>query len=115
MAPGDRIKGRRLPVVDGVPAMPEEPGDYSGPVMGYTGDVPMVQFLKPNARDPDAPPQARSVQHVCSPPHKFRECPDGSLEIRDSISEFRSSDKHHKYGDGWHGFLDEGHIWRQVE
>lgn len=91
-----------------------QPGDYYGPVTGYTGDLPAVFFLKPNARDPDAPPRARSVQHVCSPPHRFRECPDGSLEIRESISSRLRRDETGASDDGWHGYLDEGHSWRQV-
>jgi hypothetical protein len=82
--------------------------------MGYTGDVPAVFFLKPNARDEDAPPAARPVQHVTSPPHTFRECPDGSLEIRNSISDRKRHQDPDTPSDGWHGFLDEGHNWRQV-
>lgn len=110
MAAGDTTQGRRLPVVDGKPAMPEEPGDYSGPVTGYTGDRPMVQFLKPNARDDNAPRRARSVQHVCSPPHTFTEEDDGSLTISPSLSDqtSRGSDS-----DGWHGYLEHG-VWREV-
>jgi hypothetical protein len=104
------VIGRRLPVVDGKMTMPERPGDYCGPVMGYTGDRPAVFFLKPNARDPGAPARARSVQHVTSPPHTFRECPDGSLEIRASISDLAGGSSE---SDGWHGWLDEGHSWRQ--
>lgn len=100
--------GRRLPVVDGKLTMPELPGDYCGPVMGYTGDLPAVFFLKPNARESDAPPRARSVQHVTAPPHTFRECPDGSLEIRASISDLARGGSE---SDGWHGFLNEGHAW----
>lgn len=92
----------------------EQPGDYFGPAVGYTGDLPAVFFLKPNARDENAPPAARSVQHVCSPPHTFRECPDGSLEIRASISNLCRGDVNGNTDDGWHGFLDEGHIWRQA-
>jgi hypothetical protein len=92
----------------------ERPGDYFGPVKDYTGDLPAVFFLKPNARDPNAPPHARSVQHVCSPPHTFRECPDGSLEIRNSISNLLRGDTTGESDDGWHGWLDEGHVWRQA-
>jgi hypothetical protein len=92
----------------------EKPGDYYGPDAGYTDGVPAVFFLKPNARDPDAPPAARSVQHVCSPPHVFRECPDGSLEIRASISNLLRGDTTGQSDDGWHGWLDEGHSWRQA-
>jgi hypothetical protein len=73
-----------------------------------------VFFLKPNARDEGVPAHARSVQHVCSPPHTFRECPDGSLEIRASISNLCTGDVGGNTDDGWHGYLDEGHSWRQV-
>jgi hypothetical protein len=92
----------------------ERPGDYCGPTTDYTEGVPAVFFLKPNARDEGVPPQSRSVQHVCSPPHVFRECPDGSLEIRESISNLLRGDTTGITDDGWHGYLDEGHAWRQV-
>lgn len=111
--------GRRLPLIfRGHPNCPEEqrrydvdqwpqlPGDYCGPVYGYTGDVPAVFFLKPNARNLDAPKAARAIQHVVSPPHRFRECADGSLEIRESLG-----DMHNGISDGWHGFLNAGHDW----
>jgi hypothetical protein len=91
----------------------ERPGDYFGPTTEYTS-IPAVFFLKPNARDPGVPPQARSVQHVCSPPHTFRECPDGSLEIRESISNLLRGDTTGQSDDGWHGYLDAGNTWRQV-
>ncbi len=90
--------------------MPKQPGDYMGPIVGYTGDLPAVFFLKPNAKDPDAPRRARAISHVVSPPHTFRECPDGSLEIRPSLSDFAAGGGD---SDGWHGYLDEGHVWRK--
>lgn len=98
------MKGRRLPLGE----WPTQPGDYMGPVMGYTGEKPAVFFLKPNARDADSPRVARSIQHVVSPPHTFRECADGSLEIRNSLGA-----DHGGVSDGWHGYLDEGHQWRK--
>jgi hypothetical protein len=98
------MKGRRLPLGE----WPKEPGDYMGPITGYTGDLPAVFFLKPNARDPGVRPIARSIQHVVSPPHTYRECSDGSLEIRASLG-----DMHDGVSDGWHGYLDEGHVWRK--
>jgi hypothetical protein len=104
------VKGRRVQSLEKI----EQPGDYCGPLIGYTGDLPAVFFLKPNARDDGVPPHARSVQHVCSPPHSFRECPDGSLEIRQSISNLLRGDTAGHSDDGWHGFLDEGHEWRKV-
>lgn len=91
-----------------------QPGDYFGPTAEYTGGVPAVFFLKPNARDEGVPAHVRSVQHVCSPPHTFRECPDGSLEIRASISNRLAGDTDGHSDDGWHGYLDEGNTWRQV-
>lgn len=104
--------GRRVQRMEDI----ERPGDYFGPTDAYTGDKIAVFFLKPNARDDDAPPQAHSIQHVTSPPHVFRECPDGSLEIRESIGD-KSTNPATGYSspsDGWHGYLDEGHVWRQV-
>jgi hypothetical protein len=104
------VIGRRVQSIAEI----ERPGDYFGPTTGYTGDLPAVFFLKPNARDEGVPPRSRSIQHVCSPPHTFRECPDGSLEIRPSISNLMRGDTNGRTDDGWHGFLDEGHSWRQV-
>lgn len=104
------MKGRRLPVVDGQHPWPELPGDYVGPVMGYTGDRPAVFFLKPNARDPGAPARARSVQHVVSPPHTFTEEDDGTLTIAASLGDHAGPGS---VSDGWHGYLERG-VWRKV-
>jgi len=103
------VKGRRLPV-DGHHPAPELPGDYCGPVMGFTGAKPAVFFLKPNARDPGVPPRARSVQHVVSPPHVFAEEADGTLTIRNSISDMAGPGS---VTDGWHGYLTKGE-WVKV-
>ncbi len=94
--------GRRLPAVDG--KLPfggyvDErwlPGDYCGPLLGYTGDRPSVTYRLPNGR----------IGHVCSPPHTFRECPDGSLEIRNSILHTEA-----QHGFDWHGYLNAGNVW----
>jgi hypothetical protein len=102
--------GRRVASMEEI----ERPGDYYGPDTDYTGGVPAVFFLKPNARDEGVPPRARSVNHVCFPPHTYRECPDGSLEIRPSISNLIRGDTTGQSDDGWHGYLDEGNRWRQV-
>ena len=72
------------------------PGDYCGPLMGYTGEKPAVFFRNP----------VGWFCHVTSPPHTFRECEDGSLEIRNSILSTRGN------GETWHGYLDQGHNWR---
>jgi hypothetical protein len=102
------FKGRRVESVHDI----RFPGDYCGPITGYTGPgMESCFFLKPNSRDPGVPPISRSIQHVNFPPHTYRECEDGSLEIRASIGDTRSGGGE---SDQWHGYLDEGHIWRQV-
>lgn len=104
------MKGRRLPIINlgtkpepmiGQLNEPVEPGDYCGPLLGYTGDKPAVFFLLPIAGDPDAPKDAKRVHHIVSPPHQFFEEPDGTLTIQDSIGT-----------DYWHGFLESGE-WRK--
>lgn len=108
MAAGDRKAARRI-------AVPEsgdinevmwdfEPGDYCGPIRGYTGDRVSVFFMLPN--EGNLPREHRGIAHVVSPPHDFRECHDGSLEIRESILCSGTV--------AWHGYLDEGNIWREV-
>ena len=104
------MKGRRIPITTNgeFPAV-EQPGDYCGPIMGWTGDKPCVFFLKPNSRDADAPKRARSVQHVVSPPHVFTEEADGTLTITASISDLAGENS---VSDAWHGFLTKGE-WRK--
>lgn len=97
--------GRRIPVsVINFPSV-EQPGDYCGPIHGYTEDLPAVFFLKPNARDTNAPARARTVQHVTSPPHTFTEESDGTLTITASIGDHAGPDSE---SDGWHGYLTKG-------
>lgn len=98
--------GRRLDSLDQL----ERPGDYCGPITEYSGDKPAVFFIPPGADSLPTWPHGR-LHHVVSPPHVFRECPDGSVEIRESIGCRRTDG-----GDGfwWHGYLDEGHVWRTV-
>lgn len=88
----------------GHPRLPAdfEPGDYCGPILGYTGDLPAVFFCFPVADDhPDF-----GVRHVCSPPHTFVENDDGTLTVQPSILAVRPG------GDGWHGYLEAG-AWRE--
>ena len=94
-------RARRVPLFDG-DRLPElDAGDYAGPTSAYTGGVPAVFFVVPVGRDPDVHGPLRAIHHVCSPPHTFRECPDGSIEVRASIGIPE-----------WHCFLDEGNVWR---
>lgn len=104
------LVGRRVPTVGDI----ERPGDYAY-VEGYTGDKPAVMFLLPNAGGPnplwrvDPEHPANGLHHVTSPPHTFRMCPDGSIEIRASIGAHGTGQAS---GYVWHGYLDEGHRWR---
>ncbi len=99
--------GRRVKTINEI----KRPGDYCGPIKGFTDDKLSCFFLKPNARDQNVTPRARSLQHVNFPPHRYRECEDGSLEIRESIAATAGLSTE---SDGWHGYLDEGHVWRFV-
>lgn len=95
------MKGRRLQAIDGIlPDLSDfKAGDYCGPVTTYTAGTPVVFYRLPT--------EYMSFGHVASPPHKFRECSDGSLEVRESIL-------HTSQFGVWHGYLDEGHNWREV-
>lgn len=98
------MKGRRVPVTGLDPyTQVTQAGDYCGPDDGrYTGGIPAVWFLLPIARDESVPNAgARALHHICSPPHVFREEPDGSLTARESIGAGHG-------GYYWHGFLTEG-------
>ena len=95
--------GRRVQTVGEI----VKPGDYCGPVRGYTADAEACFYLLPNAQPGD------SLHHVNFPPHTYRECPDGSLEIRNSIRHTGFISEREPHGE-WHGYLDEGHVWREV-
>jgi len=112
--------GRRIQHVEGSDPYHEltQLGDYTGPIMGYTGDRLAVFFLIPQPWpwDDDEKLPASSISfhalaHVVEPPHVFRECGDGSLEIRESILITRRWKGEERQ---WHGYLDEGHVWRTV-
>ncbi len=81
----------------------ERAGDYCGPVKIQGDDTgESCFFLAPNS------PTRHGLCRVAFPPHTYRECGDGSLEIRASILVYPTEN-----APGWHGFLDEGHVWRE--
>jgi hypothetical protein len=88
-------------------------GDYTGPhdVDDHGSIVQYVWFLLPlheGWTKFDRPTAGSGLHSVRQPPWTFRECPDGSLEIRASIACGRGS----KDGEYFHGYLDEGNRWR---
>lgn len=96
--------GRRVDSVEAI----EQPGDYWYDPDGLmTAGKPAVFFRLPI--EPTEPGD-RSLHHVVSPPHVFRECSDGSIEVRESIGAYGFNGR--SEGHRWHGYLDEGHIWR---
>ena len=95
--------GRRVATIAEI----EQAGDYCGPIRHPDDGTESCWFLLPIARDEGVESGARSMHRVAFPPHTYRECPDGSLEIRNSIASLRGDGSHI-----WHGFLDEGHVWR---
>lgn len=106
--------GRRVASPDGI----QRAGDYTGSFPEHDRDgspngVTGVWFLLPvhQGETPfDRPAPGSGLHRVSSPPWDLRECPDGSLEIRPSIACGRGSPD----GEYWHGYLDEGHQWRQA-
>lgn len=106
--------GRRVGSFDKI----KRAGDYYGPttVSGYKEephDRRMVWFLLPiheGTTKFDRPTRGSGLHGVTEPPWTFRECNDGSLEIRASIA----CGRHDPEGEYWHGYLDEGHVWREV-
>lgn len=92
-----------------------QPGDYTGPhPMVMNGvDFQEVFFLLPIHSGPDRYSRltvGSGLHGVTEPPWRFRECPDGSLEIRESIG-CGGGEGLPRY---WHGFLDEGNVWRKL-
>jgi len=113
--------GRRVASFDEI----ERPGDYFGPTDEVDGDgnatgrrgvwflLPIADPVDPMRRDHSsreawARTRANGLHRVSEPPWSFRECDDGSIEIRASIA-CGGADPEGEY---WHGYLDEGHQWR---
>lgn len=104
--------GRRVASIDEI----EKAGDYFGPTDEIDKDGNVigrgVWFLLPIHEGDkfDRATRGSGLHRVAEPPWTFRECDDGSLEIRASIACGRGEAE----GEYWHGYLDEGHVWRQV-
>jgi hypothetical protein len=59
----------------------------------------------------DRPTEGSGLHMVTEPPWTFTEHDDGSVEVRASILCGRTDTRPEGY---WHGFLERGHVWRQV-
>ena len=108
---------RRVPTFDDI----TQAGDYClGSVEDHGVSLRHVWFLLPiHAGDCmyDRPSRGSGLHGVSEPPWVFRECDDGSLEIRESIACGRQDidpGTKEPLGEYWHGYLDEGNIWRTV-
>jgi len=93
----------------------EKAGDYCGPrpVLVKGKEITGVWFLLPTHQGDlyNHGCEGCGLHHITSPPWTFRECADGSLEIRASILAGRTDERPEGY---WHGYLDEGNVWRQL-
>ncbi len=109
MSAGDHKPARRVATFDEI----TQAGDYCSDIVIRDGiPCPQVWFLLPTHKGGDKfdhVDQHSGLPGVSEPPWKFRECPDGSLEIRESIGCGLASEGYY-----WHGYLDEGNIWREV-
>lgn len=103
--------GRRVATFDDI----EQAGDYClDQIQDADGATKRcVWFLLPiheGETKYDRPTRGSGIHAVYEPPWTFRECADGSVEIRASIA----CGRHDPEGEYWHGYLDEGHVWRTV-
>lgn len=88
-----------------------EAGDYF-----LTEDKKTLWFLLPIARDEDAPPEARSIHRITSPPWTFTEFPDGSVGVEPRADRMNSIAAKALDGVGniWHGYLLRKNVWREA-
>jgi hypothetical protein len=103
---------RRVPTLDDL----VRAGDYTGPhdiELDPGNEVKVVWFLLPVHEGIDVfdrPTVGSGIHGAYEPPWTFRECKDGSLEIRASIGCVAKAGESYY----WHGYLDEGNVWREV-
>lgn len=103
--------GRRVATMDDL----ERAGDYCLTSIDDHGTIKRrLLFLLPTHEGEtlyDRPTEGSGLHGITEPPWTFRECDDGSIEVRASILSGRTDERPEGY---WHGYLDEGHVWRQV-
>lgn len=103
---GEQWPARRVDSFDEL----ERAGDYCL-TPGAEGETAALWFLLPiheGATKYDRPTRGSGVHRIMEPPWTLRECADGSVEARASIA----CGRHDPEGEYFHGYLDEGNIWR---
>lgn len=97
----------------------EQAGDYYlGSVEDHGVTKRRLWFLLPTHEGDsryERPTRGSGLHGVSEPPWVFRECADGSVEVRESIACGRHNIDHETkrpLGEYWHGYLDEGNVWR---
>lgn len=98
------MKGRRVATLDDI----ERAGDYCTSWMDDGGTRKRsLWFLLPiHEGDKFNHAPGCGLRVITEPPWTFRECADGSVEVRASIYCTPGEPGE------WHGYLDEGHEWR---
>jgi hypothetical protein len=100
------VIGRRVDSVEEI----TQPGDYYLNEHGTEGaDDRALWFWLP-VNDPNRFEGRPQLNRITEPPWTFRECADGSIEVRASILTYTAISDPQPL---WHGFLDEGHVWRE--
>lgn len=104
---------RRVATVDDI----TQAGDYCLDQVQVQGELrPHLWFLLP-IHEGDSkfsrPTPGSGLHGITDPPWTFRECDDGSVEVRASILTWEPAGTNPRGREVWHGFLDEGNIWRE--
>jgi hypothetical protein len=104
--------GRRVDSIEAI----TQGGDYWLNPAGGEGArslwflLPGDELTTETALPDDTTYQRPNMVRIAEPIWTFRECPDGSVEVRASILVHGQDGTSER----WHGYLDEGHRWRQV-
>lgn len=88
-----------------------QPGDYYLNEHGTAGKDDRALWFWLPVNDPNRFDGRPQLNRITEPPWTFRECADGSIEVRASILTYTATPEPVPL---WHGYLDEGHVWRSV-
>jgi hypothetical protein len=97
--------GRRVNSVEEI----TQPGDYYLNPRGTAGKEDRSLWFWLPRDDPDRFQGIPQLNRITEPPWTFTEQADGSVEVRASILTYNKDMQPF-----WHGYLDAGHVWREV-